>query len=322
GFTTPINWIRVNCRINESVAGDRIAVGESLEKLPESMAAFEASEIGFAHLVVMARTAEAVKDFCESDLLGKAREFTPGRLYHEAMHYRHAKEPARFAADQAESVEKRRLELSAWPNGVLSIKGFLDPVGGAALRAALEPLARKAVADDRRELEQRRADALVELATANQRTNLQVTTSVETLLGLVGAPAAETEFSLPVSAKTVERWACDCSLTRMLLGGESVVIDVGRSRRTVEGPTRRALKARDGGCRWPGCDRPAHFTAGHHLVHWINGGGSELDNLVLLCNRHHWMVHEGGWQIIKSEEGRLLTIPPPSRFMPFVRGPD
>ncbi len=76
---------------------------------------------------------------------------------------------------------------------------------------------------------------------------MQVTSSVETLLGLVGAPGAENEFSLPISAKTVERWACDCSVSRVLLQ-DSVVIDAGRSKRVVSGQARKALMGRDTHC--------------------------------------------------------------------------
>jgi hypothetical protein len=250
------------------------------------------------------------------------REHTPGRLHYISVHYRHAKDPARFAEEQAEAVEQRRLVLKAWENGVLSVTGNLDPAGGAALRSALEPLARKTGPADSRVRQQRLADALVELAGLNQKTNLQLTSSVETLMGLVGAPAGETEFSLPISAETVKRWACDCNLTRILLGGESAVIDVGRSRRTIDGPLRRALDSRDAGCRWPDCDRPAKWSTPHHIEHWIDGGSTDLPNLLLLCGRHHWMVHEGGWQIIKSDDGRVLTMPPPTRFRPYMRPPD
>jgi hypothetical protein len=101
------------------------------------------------------------------------------------------------------------------------------------------------------------------------------------------------------------------------------VIDVGRSKRTVSGPARRALDARDGHCRWPGgCDRPAKSSAAHHVVHWIHGGSTDLSNLILLCHRHHWMVHEGGWQIVRSDDGRMLAIPPATEFQRLGRGPD
>jgi hypothetical protein len=159
-------------------------------------------------------------------------------------------------------------------DGSLLISGQLDPVGGAAFLTALQPLARKSGAHDDRSPERRNADALVDLSThaldtglipqrASQRTHLQVTTSLETLIGLAGAPAAEMEFSLPISSKTVERLACDCSITRILLDSDSVVIDVGRAKRTISGPARKALNVRDKHCVWTGCERPASWTEGH-----------------------------------------------------------
>ena len=175
-------------------------------------------------------------------------------------------------------------------------------------------------ADDRL-LPQRYADALVELASAGRPANIQVTATIETLKGLAGAGAAEMEFSLPISSVAVQRMACDCSVTRILLSQESLVIDIGRSKRVISGPARKALSARDGHCRWPGCERPASWCDGHHLVHWIDGGDTDLDNLVLLCRRHHRMLHEGGWQVIKTEEGELLTIAPTVTFG-LPRGPD
>ena len=116
--------------------------------------------------------------------------------------------------------------------------------------------------------------------------------------------------------------ACDCSVVRVLLAADSSVIDVGRSTRKISSALRRGIKARDGGCRWPGCDRPAYWSEVHHLQHWVNGGPTELGNLVLLCYHHHRKVHEGGWQLVKTDDGRLLTIAPPMRFRPWSRGPD
>jgi hypothetical protein len=108
----------------------------------------------------------------------------------------------------------------------------------------------------------------------------------------------------------VQRLACDGTITRVVLGPESVVIDVGRARRVVAGPTRRALNARDGHCKWPHCDRPASWSDAHHVIHWIKGGETDLSNMVLLCHRHHWMAHEGGWQLVRTTEGEILTVPP------------
>ena len=324
GSVSPTDWIRFNCHMTSVTAGDLIAVGENLSRLPGSVGAIFEREIGFAHVKTMARTADAVETkFVEAPLLEKARENSPGKFHHICTHYRHAADAEKYAAEQAEQVEQRRLKLSTWMDGSLLISGQLDPIGGAALLSKLVPLARKSGADDFRSPERRNADALVELASGGgSQAQLQVTSSLETLLALAGAPAAEMEFSLPISSKTVERLACDCSVTRILLDSDSMVIDVGRAKRTVTGPARKALNVRDRGCTWPCCDRPVSRTAGHHLKHWIHGGTNDPANLTLLCHRHHWMVHEGGWQIVRGEDGRMVTIPPIVDFGPWSRGPD
>jgi hypothetical protein len=148
-----------------------------------------------------------------------------------------------------------------------------------------------------------------------------VTTTLETLQGLPGSPAADLEFSTPIPSTTVQRLACDGNIARVVFGPDSVVVDVGRAARVVSGATRRALNARDEHCRWPGCERTASWSAAHHLVHWIQGGATDLRNLILLCHRHHWMVHEGGWKLARSDDGRLLAIPPVYHYY-RVRAPD
>ena len=318
GSNTAIDWLRINCRMTSTAAADRVAVGERLRELPRSIDAMESGEIGFAHLTVMARTASAIRGrFDEETLLPVARRSSPGKFHYQCMHYRHAVNAAAYAAEQNELVENRRLKLSTAQDGCLLVSGILDPVGGAVVRTALEPLARPMGAHDDRKPERRFADALVEFSAKGigRVVHMQVTASVETLLGLAGAPGAENEFTLPISAKTVERWACDCSVTRVLLQ-DSVVIDVGRAERTVSGPRRRALIARDRHCQWPGCERPASWCDGHHLVHWIHGGGGEIENQVLLCLRHHHKVHEGSWQLVRTDDGRLLPIAPTLTFGP------
>ncbi len=82
------------------------------------------------------------------------------------------------------------------------------------------------------------------------------------------------------------------------------VLDVGRKRRTLPAALRRALEARDGGCRFPGCG--VRHTDAHHITHWARGGPTKLDNLVLLCRLHHRAVHEGGWGVRLSGDGRVL----------------
>jgi hypothetical protein len=329
GFNSAGDYLRVNCHLSTPQVLDRIDVGQQVEKMPESFQAVMRGEIGFGHLVHIARTAAAVAGsdtaapFDEAPLLERAKEETVGRLHYTTLHARHALDPQRYAQDEAETVELRSLQIKAGGEGMASISGYLDSAGAAILRKALEPLARKSGKGDHRKRKQRLADALIELASGAKPAEVQVTTSIETLMGLAGAPAAEMEWSLPLSARTVERMACDCNVVRVLLGADSAVIDVGRSTRVISPALRRALAARDGGCRWPGCDRQTSWCEGHHLVHWINGGETEPGNLALLCYRHHRMVHEGGWQLVKCDDGRLRTIRPPASMRSgWARGPD
>jgi hypothetical protein len=320
------------------LAYDGINVGEQLHRLPKSADAVTTGAIGFAHLSVIARTSSALAEstpesaFVEDDLLERARECSAGRLWHYCMRLRHSLDPGGVAAEQRIAVEERRLQFTVWDDGSLLISGQLDPIGGAAVRTALEPLAQPTGQGDDRGLEHRQADAFVELAThsldaglvpqhASQRPHLQVTTTLETLLALPGSPAADLEFSTPISALTVQRLACDANVARVVFGPDSVVVDVGRAARVVSGATRRALNARDQHCRWPGCERVASWTAAHHLVHWTQGGATDLSNLILLCHRHHWMVHEGGWKLVRADDGKLLAIPPAYDYY-RVRAPD
>jgi hypothetical protein len=322
GFNTPADWMRFNCHMTSGQAWSSLQVAEEQARLGRSLEAMKEGEIGFAHLATLAGTARAVGPaFDEDKLLGLARKHSPGKFHYQCQHYRHAVDAAAYNRDQEGLAEARSLRLSTAQDGCLLISGLLDPVGGAAVRSALEPLAQPAGADDDRPLDVRQADALVDLACGGRPAELQVTATIETLKGLAGAAGGEMEFSVPLASAGVQRLACDCSVTRVLLDQSSLVVDVGRSRRVVDGALRKALVLRDKHCQWPGCERPASYCDGHHLVHWIDGGETNLDNCVLLYRRHHRLVHEGGWQLLKLE-GKIVTVAPTITFGSLARGPD
>src|SRR6266699_5939341 len=210
GFDSPIAWIKANCHMSGGAAADRVCAGEQLDRLDRSEAAVLAGEIGFAHFAHIARASAAVGErLDESTLLRHARKESVARFRETCIHARHAADPEGVVEEEVLGVEMRELTLTDTDNGMIAVSGVLDKVGGAALRTALEPLAKRMGKDDRRGYPRRLADALVEFSmNALERSQLQVMTSLETLLGLTGAPAAEMEFSLPISAKAVERLAC------------------------------------------------------------------------------------------------------------------
>jgi HNH endonuclease len=92
--------------------------------------------------------------------------------------------------------------------------------------------------------------------------------------------------------------------------GRSLILDLGRRTPVVSAAQHRALAHRDGGCGFPGCDRPPEWCDGYHIEHWVDGGRTDLDNLVLLCRRHHVACHEGGWRLTRDAAGVLQAIPP------------
>jgi hypothetical protein len=332
GCLSPVQWLRVECGMTSAAAASAIAVGSHAEVLAESVGAVEDGKLGFAHLALMASTARAFREsptataFEEQPLLQQAMSHELSRFRADCAHVRHAHDVEAFQAEQRQDVEYRTLEVRTGEGGAVFIKGFFDAVGGATICTALDPLARRAGSDDDRSRDRRYADALVELAghaldvavlprVGGQRPHLQVTTTLETLVGSAGAPAGMLERAGPIATPTVQRLACDASVTRVLLGADSAVVDVGRARRLPSGPTRRALHARHGGCEWPGCDRPGSWTAAHHIRHWAHGGLTDLKNLVLLCHRHHWLVHEGGWELVHGDDGEIRSVAP----IPVVR---
>ena len=133
------------------------------------------------------------------------------------------------------------------------------------------------------------------------------------------AARCETADHTPMTPAAMRRLACDAGIIPVVLGGPTV--DLGIRRRTITTAQRNALIVRDGGCVFPGCDRPPSWCDGHHVIHWLNHGPSELWNLTLLCSAHHRPVHEGGWQLTHADRrtpatDRLVFTDPTGRRMP------
>jgi len=101
--------------------------------------------------------------------------------------------------------------------------------------------------------------------------------------------------------------ACDCGLVAVNSAGAS--LNIGRRTRSIPPAIRRVLQLRDRGCVFPGCTHD-RFLHGHHVKHWLHGGETSADNLVLLCTHHHHLVHEGGWSVEHGEQGAWLFVAP------------
>jgi len=145
---------------------------------------------------------------------------------------------------------------------------------------------------------------------AGGRPHVSMIVRSETLAGAPATPGGELGRAGVIPGETALRIACDASLTVVTVDGHDRLLTIDRATRTVPPSLRRALVARDRGCRFPGCDRPPEWTDGHHLRHRARGGEMKAANLVLLCRRHHRLVHEGGWRLEWSKDGKLEALPP------------
>jgi hypothetical protein len=325
GALTAQAWLRWQCNLTAATASEHVQVSRQMASLPLAEAAFSQGSISFRHAALIARTAsqlgEKFDSQAETILVNAAKELDPWRLKRATLFLRHCLEPDGVLADANLAHEHRSLYLSQTYDGLFRIDGWLDGEGGAALQTVLDSLMGPPAADDNRTAPQRRADAMVDLArrqldggglpeVGGQKPHLMVTVDMATLSKQPGSPAAELDWAQPIPAETARRIACDCSITPILRGAESHQVDAGATRRAISPAKKRALVARDKGCRFEGCDRPPAWTDGHHIIHWADGGSDELPNLVLLCRRHHYRFHEEGWRLWWGANGELVAVPP------------
>ena len=175
---------------------------------------------------------------------------------------------------------------------------------------------------DRHPAGARRADALVAVARAaldaggesragSDPCELVVHVDVQSLVGDRIAARAELDDGPAIAPETVRRLGCDAALVK-IVEQNGRPLSVSRRTRTISPALRRALRSRDGGCRFPGCTH-SRFLHAHHIQHWARGGPTTIDNLVQLCSYHHRLVHEGGFQVERSGRRTLRFRTPDGR---------
>jgi hypothetical protein len=276
----------------------------------------------------------------EAALLKFASDYAPAAL--RRLGARILDHVAPQVADRLDAVALERAERRAWCergltlsapiSGLVRVGGHLTVEDAAIVSAAMDPLTRPNPdncsgpgrpdhdeAADLRSPAQRRADALVEVCRLALRTGdlpdsggeppqLAVTVAYDPLTRALGVGRLDTGDRLSPAA--VRRIACDAHLLPVVLSGAGQVLDAGRTRRLATGPLRRALVVRDRGCTFPTCDRPPRWCDGHHVVPWTAGGPTRPDNLVLVCRRHHRLLHHSDWTVKIAADGLPEFFPP------------
>jgi len=233
-------------------------------------------------------------------------------------------EPAEDAARHREA-----LRITTADHGV-KFSGFLANENAELFRTTIEAASKPRPAldgeRDPRSLEKRQADGLSDvLSVAAQagelpghggvKPHITVTIDLDDLKGKGRDATGDLQFGDRLSAAAVRRLACDAEITPVVLGAESEPLDVGRGQRYVTKAMWRVLVRRDKGCVV--CGMPPRYSHAHHVVHWIDGGPTSVENLVFLCSVHHTAVHNGHYTITITNGKVHVTRPswadPPRR---------
>lgn len=346
GATSVGAWTRDALGLTGAEAGTVVRTSRAVHSaLPLTREALWAGALTWAHVTTLARQALATparraavaEPGGERTLVEIGRSVAPHDLRQVLASWAHGVDAAGVVAEEQELFAQRRVTLASTLDGMWHLEGLLDPIGGAALAAALDSVVRAGLgaAGEERTVVQLRADALVDLARASLdagavpraggiRPHVLLHISSDTLEGRPGAPPAELgPGRLALSGVLARMLACDATVTPVVWTPTGRVLDLGRTTRTVPPWLRLAVIARDHGCVFPGCGRAAIWCDCHHVVWWSRGGETSLAGLCLLCRYHHRMVHEYDLAITHSAEdsGWQFTFPdgtpmrgPPSRW--------
>ncbi|WP_075012398.1 HNH endonuclease signature motif containing protein [Geodermatophilus obscurus] len=327
GQKSMASWLRGHGRLSGSEALRLVTAGRALEHLPALAKAAEAGLVSAGQVAEAARAvtprrlaaaAERGVDLAVVDAVFTqvATEQPHADLVAVVARYLLGLEPD---GPEPDPTEGRRLVFVRHADGSVSFSGHLDAVGGEKVQTAVEAhVQADRPAGDERTRAQRQGDALLQIADnalatgavpvlRTVRPHVAVRIDLDDLA--TGQGAADMGFGATISAARARWLACDGRISRVVFGPDGVPLDVGREQRLVSGALRRAVELRDGGCVFTGCDAPSHWTDVHHLVHWIDGGETSLENSALLCERHHTKVHHG-FRVERQPSGRWRTWRP------------
>jgi hypothetical protein len=337
GATSMTSWLAGRYHLSWGTAREWVRVARALRRLPRIAEGYAAGRLSWDQLRPLTRF---VTPEIEKTWVQKAPKLRPAGLWQEARRHE------RVRLREAQKIHRERYLWLNWDHErpVLWVEGMLPAEQGAAVEAALGRRAERVLTDPEAAdpSAARLADALVEQVVGGESEcapspTVVVHAGADVLVREAserGPWLAETEGGRRLASETVRRLACDARI-EWVLEREGRPVGIGRRGRQVPEAILHVLRHRDGGtCRFPGCERKRWLNA-HHLVHWADGGATNLDNLVLLCHAHHRLIHEGGWRTsghpgrdlrFHNPGGRALRDSPPElrpevrrRFFPLAQ---
>lgn len=355
GLKSCAHWLAWACSMSPAAAREHMRIARKLDALPLVRAEFAQGVLSYSKVRAMTRVSDRID---EQTLLNLAIIQTASQLERTVRGFRKADGEGRsqqrsrrarvYWDDDGMLVFSARLPADEGALVMAAIETFnQEPATGSAARDL------QAADADRMDIDFQRmsvADSVVAICASALQSgggdssgddrNLVVIHVDSATLSTQAEMAAQALEITPNLTPTVDqaicqladgpgldtaatqRISCDAGVLAMIKGTGKGVLDVGRRTRKISPPLRRALRLRDGGCRFPGCHRRSHLEA-HHIKHWSRGGATDRDNLLLLCRFHHMAVHEGGFQIeAVPQKGGELSVTfrrPDGAVVPNVR---
>ena len=336
GMVSCAHWLNWKCGINLGAAREKVRVAHALELLPKISVKFRLGEVSYSKVRAMTRVGTPEN---EEFLLQIARHGTASHVERLVRQYRKVKRIEALELDN-ERHAVRQLDWYFDDDESLVLKGRFTPEQGLLIKKVLQSIMDEDFLEQQdvsaetpvdelkprsEPISQRRADALVRMAQgysskprsagSGDRYLINVHTDIETLKADGTGSESELDDCCHVSAETSRRMSCDAGVVHWLENKKGETLSVGRKTRTIPPAIRRALKRRDHGCRFPGCTC-SRFVDAHHIVHWADGGETSLNNLVLLCRRHHRLVHEGGFGVHTKADGQAFFTDQQQQHLP------
>jgi hypothetical protein len=309
GFGSATAWLAAHVDWDHAIAKRVASLGRVLRQFPVTAAKANDGSLSSARLGVLARAASRFNDHYQHDeamLLEFSRDLSLRDLRRAVDHWGNLVEAVTAEEEALDRANRAYLYASPTVDGWVKIDGFLDKERGetilTALDTAMMPEARETgSAEDTRHPSRRRVDALTDICRqfldnypgeiGGNRPHVSLLVDAQTIRSGDGR-VCELTFTGTITPETARRILCDAVVTPIIVNSEGQPLWLGRSVRTATPAQRRALDARDKGCRWAGCDRPPQWCDAHHIDGWSEWDGkTDIDRLVLYCRRHHILAH-------------------------------
>jgi len=330
GYTSMTAWCRTNLGWTNQHANRLLKIGRRLRHLPVTSEAWESGQLSEGQVeIIVANVTDRRAGLWSEHEAEIVPKLVPLDVLATSRCLQHWAEMADATLEQKEPPEEPPAEASLVKtiDGRTYLKGSFDGEHGELLATAM----RLADSGDHEvPLSRRQGQALIDIARwfldhqkvnvgGRHRPHLNVVVDHD---DLKDERPGRSLGGVPISGASIRKIGCDANVHRVITDGRGSILDYGRSTRTIPPAVYTSLVLRDWGCRFPGCDRPAEWCEGHHVWHWEDGGPTNLDNLVLLCSKHHHVIHLPDWRLelnphgsveVTDPHGRPRTSDPPGR---------